>query len=390
MAQGSIKQDPVTKLYRFVVDVAKKGEKRKQVKRGGFKKKSEAQAAMTKILNEVNEGEYISTDKTPLVEYMLETWIPDRVRNKYMTRLTADSYISYVINHIEPVCQKKVLGEITPSDINNLVKNMQTKEIKLKTKTIKLSDSTVQRIYNIVVSAFNYAIKNGLLKVNPAKKIDRPKVEKKKLNIWSPQEVQLFLNGFKQSRHYIVFFLALHTGMRQGEILGLTWSNVNFKKKRIMITQTLEHDAKGFKQGAKTKAGVRSITMSEEIIDALKEQLKQILEEKELAGELYINYDLVCCTNIGKPVFPDTLTHLMRLKIKSLGLSPIRFHDLRHTSASLMLSLGYHPKVVSEILGHASVTITLDTYSHLLKNMQEEATQGLSKLLSEEIDDEEE
>ncbi|WP_223264037.1 tyrosine-type recombinase/integrase [Paenibacillus sp. IHB B 3084] len=92
--------------------------------------------------------------------------------------------------------------------------------------------------------------------------------------------------------------------------------------------------------------------------------------------------DLVCCTNIGKQVFPNTFTRLMKRKIEELELPSIRFHDLRHTSASLMLSIGIHPKVVSERLGHRSVTITLDTYSHLLKNTQSDAAVGLSNLLS--------
>ncbi|MEK4008372.1 tyrosine-type recombinase/integrase [Paenibacillus sp. FSL H3-0333] len=385
MAQGSIKQDPKTKLYRFVVDVAKKGEKRKQVKRGGFKKRSEAQAAMTKLLNEVNEGEYISPDKTVFVDYMLNVWIAEKERNNHMTRLTADSYRSYIKNHIKPILPTITLGELQAKDIKHVVKSMQTREIKKQKKTITLSDSTIQRIYNMIISALNYAKQDGLIKTNPAKKVDRPKVPKRKLNIWNITQVKTFLEGFKNSRHYIVFFLALHTGMRQGEILGLPWSNVDMKKKRIMITQTLEHDGKGIKEGAKSSAGIRSISISDEIVEELMKQRKRIEHEKELAGELYIDNDLVCCTNIGKPVFPDTLTHLMRAKIKTLGLPKIRFHDLRHTAASLLLALGYHPKVVSEILGHASVTITLDTYSHLLKNMQAEATQGLSQLLTAEI-----
>lgn len=340
---------------------------------------------MTKLLNEVNEGEYISPDKTVFVDYMLNVWIAEKERNNHMTRLTADSYRSYIKNHIKPILPTITLGELQAKDIKHVVKSMQTREIKKQKKTITLSDSTIQRIYNMIISALNYAKQDGLIKTNPAKKVDRPKVPKRKLNIWNITQVKTFLEGFKNSRHYIVFFLALHTGMRQGEILGLPWSNVDMKKKRIMITQTLEHDGKGIKEGAKSSAGIRSISISDEIVEELMKQRKRIEHEKELAGELYIDNDLVCCTNIGKPVFPDTLTHLMRAKIKTLGLPKIRFHDLRHTAASLLLALGYHPKVVSEILGHASVTITLDTYSHLLKNMQAEATQGLSQLLTAEI-----
>ena len=149
-----------------------------------------------------------------------------------------------------------------------------------------------------------------------------------------------------------------------------------------MITQTLEHDTKGIKQGAKSLSGICSIGISDGVIEVLQKHEEKIKEEKELAGDMYVDNDLVCCTNIGKPIFPNTLTRLMKRKIEELNLPYIRFHDLRHTSASLMLSIGIHPKVVSERLGHSSVVITLDIYSHLLKNMQSDAAEGLTNLLN--------
>ncbi|WP_043890864.1 tyrosine-type recombinase/integrase [Paenibacillus sp. Aloe-11] len=386
MAIGSVKLDKKTGTYYFVVDVGKKGEPRKQKKERGFKKKKDAQDALTDLLNQVNKDEYIEPSKIKFTDYMLDVWIVEKVQNKHMTRLTADSYISYIHNHIEPFLKNKTFGELTSKDIKGLVNYLKTKKSPQNNKP--LSDSTVQRIYNVVVTALNYAVKNELIKNNPAEKVDRPKIAKRKLTIWNIEQIQKFLSSFEYNRHYVAFFLAIHTGMRQGEILGLPWSNVDYQNKIIMVTQTLEHDGKGIKQGAKTSSGVRPIAVSDEVIEVLQKQHERVLMEKELAGEMYIDNDLVCCTNIGKPVFPDTLTKMMRRKIKELELPHIRFHDLRHTSASLMLSIGVHPKVVSERLGHSSVVITLDTYSHLLMNMQSDATQGLSSLLSKKEESE--
>lgn len=380
MSKGSVKLDEKTGTYYFVVDVAKKGEPRKQKKERGFKRKKDAQAALTDLLAQVNKGEYIEPSKIKFTDYMLFEWLIEKEQNQHMTRLTVDSYKSYITNHIEPFLKSKTLGELTTSHIKGLVKYLKTKKSPQNNKP--LSDSTVQRIYNIVVSALNYAVKNELIKVNPAKKVDRPKIAKRKLTIWNVEQIQKFLSSFEYSRHYVAYFLAIHTGMRQGEILGLPWRNVDYQNKIIMVTQTLEHDGKGIKQGAKTSSGVRPIAVSDEVIEVLQKQHERVYLEKEMAGEMYVDNDLVCCTNIGKPVFPDTLTKMMRRKIKELELPPIRFHDLRHTSATLMLSIGIHPKVVSERLGHHSVVITLDTYSHLLMNMQSDATEGLSKLLS--------
>ncbi|MGG1617794.1 tyrosine-type recombinase/integrase [Paenibacillus sp. NRS-1782] len=379
MAQGSVKLDKKTGLYYYVVDVGKKGEPRKQKKERGFKKKKDAQDALTDLLNQVNKGDYIEPSKIKFTDYMLDVWIVEKVQNKLITRLTAKNYRSCIVAHMAPFFKDTTLGELNSSDIKKFVKHVKSKKLD---DDEGYADSYVQRIFDITAYSLNYAIKSELIRDNPAKKLDRPRRTKKKLSIWSIEQIQKFLGSLKDNKHYIIFFLAIHTGMRQGEILGLPWRNIDFINKRIMITQTLEHDGKRIKQGAKTTSGVRSIGVSDEIIEVLRQRHEVVNNDKLLAGDMYVDNDLVCCTNLGKPIFPTTLTRLMQRTIKELELPHIRFHDLRHTAASLMLSIGVHPKVVSEILGHSSVSITLDTYSHLLMNMQSDATQGLSSLLS--------
>lgn len=380
MASGSIKKDSNGTWY-YIVDVGTDANgKRKQKRRRGFKRKQDAQESLTSLLKELQDGEYLESSNIRLSDYMLEIWLEEKRKNNLMTRLTIDSYKSYIINHITPSIGKGELSSISAKHIKKLVTDL--KEKRDENGKELLSDSTVQRIFNIVVTALNSAIKDGLIKENPAANVDRPKITKKKLKVWNVEEVNLFLNSLKDNRNYMAFFLAIHTGMRQGEILGLPISNIDFEKKLIRVTQTLEHDGKGIKQGAKTSAGIRSVQVSDEVLKEISKQIERIKQEKKLSGNMYIDNGLLICTNIGKPIFPDTLTKTMRRKIKQTGLNPIRFHDLRHTSASLMLMIGTHPKIVSERLGHSSVTITLDTYSHLLPNMQEEAANGLSNLLN--------
>ncbi|NMP11549.1 site-specific integrase [Paenibacillus polymyxa] len=377
MSKGSVKLDEKTGLYYFVVDVGKDGI-RKQKKKRGFKRQKDAYAAMTEVLNQVNKGEYIEPSKIKFIDYMLDIWIVEKEQNKHMSRLTAKSYRSGIVTHILPCLKDKTLGELTSTDIKGVMNCLKKKEKNGK----PYADSYIQRIFNIMVYSLNYAVKNDLIKESPIKKLDRPKVIKRKLNVWDVDQIHRFLSSLENHRHYIVYFLAIHTGMRKGEILGLPWKNIDYRNKCIMVTQTLESDAKRIKEGAKTTSSVRSIDISDEVIEVLQRQYEKVCLEKELAGEMYEDNDLVCCTDIGKRVFPNTITRLMKKKIKELELPYIRFHDLRHTSASLMLSIGIHPKVVSERLGHHSVTITLDTYSHLLKNMQSDAAVGLSNLLS--------
>ncbi|MEK4433019.1 tyrosine-type recombinase/integrase [Paenibacillus sp. FSL M7-0802] len=381
MAKGSVKLDQKTGKYYYVVDVAQEGEPRNQKKKRGFKRQKDAYAAMTELLAQVNKGEYIEPSKIKFTDYMLDVWIQEKEQNKHMSRLTAESYRSTIINHISPFFNDKALGEVNSNDIKKFVSYIRKKKTK---KNKEFAESYVQRIFDIVVYSLNYAVKGEMIKVNPTNKIDRPKRVKRKLSIWTVEQIQSFLDSLKDSRHYIVFYLAVHTGMRQGEILGLPWSNVDFQNNVITVTQTLEHDGKRIKQGAKTSSGVRPIAVSDEVIEVLQRQYEKVCLEKDLAGKMYEDNDLVCCTEIGRPLLSANLFKKMKKKIGELGLPYIRFHDLRHTSASLMLSIGIHPKVVSERLGHSSVVLTLDTYSHLLKNIQSDAADGLSNLLNKD------
>lgn len=374
MAEGSLKKEK-NGTYTIVVDVGKNGE-RKQKKKRGFKTKKEAQEAINKILSEVNEGSYIEPVKLTLGSYMTE-WLETKTGN--MTRLTIDSYRSYIKNHIEPSIGKIPLSKLTSFDIQKMVNDLRNK--RGDSGEPLLSDSTVQRIFNIVITALNNAKKLQLIRENVAKLVDKPRIKRKKLEVWDIEDIQTFLDYMYDKRHYICFHLALTTGMRQGEILGLTWSAIDFEKKLIHVTQTLSHDGKEINQGAKSQSGVRSISINDKDVEELQRHLARIQEEKETVEELYEDQGFVVCTRVGRPVFAYTVGWMFRETIKKLNLRPIRFHDLRHTHASILLKQGVHPKVVSERLGHSSITITLDTYSHLLPNMQEDAAKGLGELL---------
>jgi integrase len=184
-----------------------------------------------------------------------------------------------------------------------------------------------------------------------------------------------------KSRYSIVFLLAIYTGMRQGELLGLRWSDIDFEKRTIHIQQTLSHDGKELRPHAKTKSSIRSVAISQETISALKKHRNLIKQEKMFLGSEYRDHDLVICTSLGTPVNPRHINKVWDHFLKKIDVPKITFHDLRHTHASLLLKQGTHPKIVSERLGHSSIQMTLDTYSHLLPNMQETAAQGLDQML---------
>lgn len=373
MAAGSIKKEP-NGTYYFVVDIGKDGE-RKQVKRRGFEKKGDAQKALTKILDEVNNDNYMKESQMT-IDDLVEKWLNEKSIDKSLTKITISNNRSYTKNHISPLLGKTRLDKLEKKHVVDFLKQLRNKKSKYNTS---YSDSTIQRAYIVLVAALNYAKKEKLIKENIASTITRPRIEKKQLMVWNVNEINSFLTSVKKSRYYIVYYLAIHTGMRQGEILGLSWNNIDLSNKIIRVTQILERDGKSIKHGTKTNSGMRSISISDDVVIELGKHKTRMDQEKEYYNE---KNNLLVFTSKGKPVYAETITKIMRRKIKDINLQPIRFHDLRHTSASLMLMLGIHPKIVSERLGHSSVTITLDTYSHLLPNMQEAAAKGLSNLLN--------
>jgi integrase len=294
-----------------------------------------------------------------------------------ISRLTAINNESYIRNHIIPILGDIPLAKLSAMAVQRFISELTEKG---------LAPSTVKRIYNIVNTALNKAEKMQMIHKNVASLVDKPRIRKKELNVWDVAEVQRFLEvAFKETRYYIAFHLAIATGMRQGEILGLRWADVDFDNMKVSITQTLSHDGKELVKGAKTAMSIRSIAIDSETVAALQRHRKLVLEEKLRAGNIYEDLGLVVCTNIGTVTKPRAIMKVWNRIRDKAQLPRITFHDLRHTHASLMLKQNVHPKIVSERLGHSSVNITLDTYSHLLPNMQQDAAELLGKTLFKPI-----
>ncbi len=214
---------------------------------------------------------------------------------------------------------------------------------------------------------------------NCASKVKLPKGAKKEMLVWNELEIKRFLEFAKENRYYIAFELALLTGMRQGEILGLRWKDINLDKGYLVINQTLSHDGKTFLVCGKTKSSRRNIQHPNSTIDGLKRH--KIIVNKEKENDIYTNNDLVVCTQVGTPLNPANLRRSFNNLIKTAQVPQIRFHDLRHTHATLLLSKGVNIKVISERLGHSNIKVTLDTYSHVLPTMQEDAIKKLEGII---------
>ncbi|MFP3122610.1 tyrosine-type recombinase/integrase [Ectobacillus funiculus] len=374
MAGRTVKKDDKTKTWYFVLTCGKKenGQPR-QFKKRGFKTKQEAQKAMLELEQSLTMGTYIQPNKILYKEYLLNQFLEDKMTK--VKKQTLNTYRWIVEQHIIPTIGYVELTKLNPMMIQGLYNKL--------TKEQTLSDENIQKVHTLINDSLKKAERWGLIARNPAALVDRPKAVKKEITVWNVEEVRRFLKCAKKGgRYYIAFLLALTTGMRQGEILGLRWKDVDFESGCVRITQTLSSDGKELLPYTKTKSGSRTIDLPEETIIALKEHWLFIRREKE--AKVYKDLDLVVCTELGTPTHKSNIRRVFKAIIKKADVPKIRFHDMRHTHATLLLLQGVNPKIVSERLGHADVRITLDTYSHLLPSMQKETALKFGKLLFEE------
>jgi integrase len=369
--KGSIKKNNKTGKWDFVIDIGNDSitGKRKQKRRRGFASKKAAETALIQLKNESLQGTYIEPTQQKYCDYFNE-WLSGKAHN--ISSQTLQNYKSYFSKHINSVFGQVPLSKINPLLVQKFITTLREK---------KLSDSTIKRIFSVVNTSLNNAVKMELIAKNPASVIEKPAVKVKEMKIWDIEEVTNFLQKSKNSPYYIAFLLAITTGMRQGEILGLRWKDVDLDGGVLYVKQTLSHDGKTFKAGAKSKAGNRTIGIDDYTISALKQHRKIIAQNQLKYGISFQKNDLVICTPKGTPVNPRNLLRAFYNLMDNNHIPKIRFHDLRHTHSSLMLKQGENIKLISERLGHSNVRITLDTYSHVMPNMQKEASNRLSNKL---------
>lgn len=279
--------------------------------------------------------------------------------------------------YVRPVIGRKVLSKIKPLDIQAVYSQMLEKE---------LSARTVRFAHAILSSALKQAVKWQILAVNPAAMVDLPQNHRKEMKALSPSEANRFLEIAKADKWFVIFSLAITTGMRPEEYLGLHWKDIDFKNGTATVQRALVWKRKGggwSLQEPKTSLSRRTIPLPISVLHELSGHRKKQLEERLRLGQAYQNNDFVFATEIGTPISPSNLTRRHYKPIlKKAGLSEkIRIYDLRHTCATLLLSNSISPKVIAERLGHSSIVLTLDTYSHVLPSMQKDATDELERML---------
>lgn len=357
------------KQWYYVIEIRENG-KRKRVKKRGFKTKKEAEKAENEVQNRYNNGLNINTSNMPL-NSLLDTWLQSKEYS--IKKVTYNTYKSHIVNHIIPYIGNVELSKLTINHCQKIIKHLHEEK--------ELSVRSVRDIFKTLKTALDKAVEWDMVTKNVAALVDLPKEQKKEIQVWTAEQLREFDSFIKNHREYVAFLLAYTTGMRKGEILGLRWKDVDLDARTISVVQTLESDGKTLAPGAKTAAGNRLISIDDRTVAELKRRKIMMSKEKLSAGAVYQDNDLVIGTTVGTPISPRNLLRTFERFLKKSELPVITIHDLRHTHASLLLKQGVHPKIVSERLGHSSIKITLDLYSHLLPNMQKETADQFGAML---------
>lgn len=345
--------------------------KRKQVWRRA-ESKSDAKEIARDLETQLRSGTESFEHKLTLSEY-LDKWL-NHVKGK-LAEKTVEGYELIVRLYIKPFLGKKQLTKIKPLDVQSMVDQLQG----------KFSPKTVREANMVLSRALKQAIKWGLLLTNPATAVELPKKQRREMLSLTAEQAQEFLEEAAKDKYGLMFELAIITGMRPQEYFALQWSDIDFQKSTLTIQRVLyRHNHGGnwkFKE-PKTPQSRRTIPLPAYLLKELADHKRKQAEERLKLGQQWQHYNLVFTSTIGTPLSRRGIErrHFKPI-LERAKLPNIRLYDLRHSCATLLLVTGENPKVVSERLGHASIVLTLDTYSHCLPTMQKSATDKLEELL---------
>ncbi len=343
--------------------------------------KRDADRALAEAIHQRDTGIDVSPGKLTVADY-LRRWLRDYAAQS-VTASTLERYTSIVERHLIPALGSLRLRDLRPAHIQAAYGRARALGGRADGAAGGLSPRTVLKHHRLLHEALSHAVEWQLLALNPAASVKPPRPDRPEMRVLNAEEAGRLLEASADTPFYALAYLALATGARLGELLALRWRDADMDRGSLQVTRTARRVAgKGIAYSApKTHRSRRPVALSSETVQVLREHRLAQAERRLELGPAYADNDLVFTGPTGHPLDDSNLRRAFRRTLADAGLPRLRFHDLRHSAATLMLQAGVHPKVVSERLGHATVGITLDTYSHVLPDLQRDAAEALDAVL---------
>ncbi|WP_026332568.1 tyrosine-type recombinase/integrase [Deinococcus apachensis] len=368
------------------VGIAEDGSQKRRWVSG--KTQGEVQEKLRALQSDLHQGTLADTDRMTVADF-LNHWVAHKEREGNKPN-TVQSYRDTVNRYITPKLGRVKLEKLRPLDVEHMLTGLR-----------RDGKSTSLQVYalRVLKMALQQAVRWQMLPRNVADAVKPPKMERQEMQVWDRQQVADFLKATEAHPLHAAFYLALMTGMRRGELVGLKWEDVDLDRARLTVRNNLVEVIGAPIEGKtrlkkattssvrlevstpKSKASRRTIVLSKGTVQKLREQQARQKAWREHAAEAWTEQGFVFTTVTGALVWPSALAKAYTNLVKEAGVPPIRFHDMRHTAASLMISVGIPPKTVSERLGHSDVAFTLRTYTHLYDAQREEAAFDIADLV---------
>ena len=331
------------------------------------KTQKEVQDKVNEALYQQQKGTLVTAPNEPLGDY-LRRWLEDVCMPPNLRVSTYVKYKKTIETYIIPALGKIPLQKLEPLHVKRLCNNQQKRG---------LSPKMVGEIHGLLHKALDDAVKWGLVARNVCDLIDRPRAEKKETPVLDKDQALALLESVKQHRLGVLLLVVLTTGMRRGELLALRWTDVNLEKGTLFVNKTVDYIPHyGYvENGPKSKSGRRTIKLATFVVEILKAHRERQQGLKAKVGSKWVEKDLVFCGLTGDYFNPNYLLRLFKKVLVEAGLPHMRFHDLRHSAATILLAMGIHPKVVQELLGHSSFLITMNLYGHVFPSMLDEVVE---------------
>lgn len=336
------------------------------------KSRAEVLEKVRELLESSRRG-LVTPGRTPRLEEFLAQWL--KTIEGSIRPSTFTSYSGIVRRHLIPALGKKPIDRVTVPDIADLLARKRSEG---------LSQRTQQYILFVLRNALNKAVRWGIAVRNVAQLVDAPRVVHRDVNVLTPEDALRLVGVARDDPLEALWVLALSTGLRRGELLGLSWSDIDLERRQLRVTKALQRVSG---QGlilveTKTRRGRRSIILPLGTVDALRRHRARQAKDQPVGGSGWSQANFVFTSARGTPLDGDNMISrpFARL-LERIGLPPMRFHDLRHSCASLLLAQGVAPRVVMETLGHSRIAVTLDTYTHVLPALQREAADAMDRAL---------
>jgi integrase len=332
--------------------------------------KREAQVESARLISEVKGGVYLEPDKTTMSAFF-DRWLEHEKQN--VSPKTLERYTDLAKKNLSPLIGSVTLARLKTERIDAAL--TQALESGRRDGKGGLAPRTVHHMRRVLVKALNQALAWDLIKKNPAMATRPPKIERTAMLAYDVKQTAELLEALRSTRLFISVVMAVMCGLRRGEIIALRWRHIDLQNGVVSVRESAEQTADGVRYKEPKSGKARTVALSSTVLVELRRHRAKQAEELLKLGKKPEPDSFVIAQADGSPLQPRSLTHEWVRIVAKTSLPRIRFHDLRHTHASQLLSAGVHPKIASERLGHSTIGITLDLYSHVMPGMQANAAE---------------